>query len=214
MSQGQERRPATTRSFPTFGSFLPVDSSSSDSEDEKRPHEWQGRKKRLLGPNEVQCPYNPAHVLSTGPRFQRHLLRCRQSTRGDPLSPFCELAWRLEICPYNALHHVEDMSGHLERCADFALTKMEEIWVPNPSWMQNVPPVNSCPPLPIGSSSSDWDAIPGASSGGVYTDAEVRTAFALDPPQSPGDSIRATSEASLFTQDHWKWHLGTIKWLG
>jgi len=96
----------------------------------------------------VHCPYNPAHTSSRA-RLARHLHRCRRN--------FPEV---LEICRFNAIHHVrkEEMEMHLQICqqrAEMEARHIEGHMQRNEGHTLNLPRPSTPPVIEM---DEDWDA--------------------------------------------------------
>ena len=65
-----------------------------------------------------QCPYDPAHMVKNGVRFQKHLKKCRKDKLADTRSPYHANAVKLKICPYSTFHHIHEdvFEEHKRNC--------------------------------------------------------------------------------------------------
>ena len=72
----------------------------------------------MLGWEETfTCPYNISHQI-TGPKLQRHLVKCR---RNHPNSD-------VVVCSFNSCHHVpfKEKEYHLQTCPDRKLVEVQK----------------------------------------------------------------------------------------
>ncbi|TRY69045.1 hypothetical protein TCAL_16503 [Tigriopus californicus] len=112
----------------------------------------------------LPCPFVPSHFVRPGPRFQRHLERCRKECLKLPNSPFYEAARNKVPCNFDQTHFVwaQDMEEHLAHC-DGAIMVVKSLADLHVDEEARTDPPAPPPPCPWGemqktdSEEEDWD---------------------------------------------------------
>ncbi|XP_055683859.1 gametocyte-specific factor 1 homolog [Lutzomyia longipalpis] len=107
--------------------------------------------------NLVECPYNRAHQIENGRRFQTHLVKCRKEYEKLHTTEKVQ-------CPFNATHYVNgpEHQHHIENCPDRILVdKFQNPIVDSMEALQKKDQIKMTPQVQS-ADDEDWDDEPPA----------------------------------------------------
>ncbi|XP_055712715.1 gametocyte-specific factor 1 homolog [Phlebotomus papatasi] len=102
--------------------------------------------------NIVECPYNKAHQIENGRRFQTHLIKCRREYEK------CRTLNKVQ-CPFNATHLINEpeRQHHVENCPDRVIVdKFRMPVVDSVQALQRADNIKMIPQNPL-DDEEDWD---------------------------------------------------------